>query len=141
MILQLERFAPGLDTVIGELCIDGVDFCSTLENVKHLIPAATYRVVLTESPRARKGELWCPGKDRKPPDFRLPLLLSVPGYDGIRIHAANTAADVKGCVGVGSWRGGEMLVGSRSALESLMDMLEIATISRRNIQIEIKDAT
>lgn len=144
MLLGLERHPPGLTGVVGELTIDGAPFTHTLERLptadSPCIPAGLYRVVLTESDRAKRGLLWCPGADRKPPDYRLPLLLSVPGREGIRMHAANSAADLRGCIGVGSWHGGEFLTGSRSALSSLIDMLDIAEISRRPIHIEVKDA-
>lgn len=145
MLLTLERHPPGVTCTIGELCIDTVPFCHALEDLPQetkidgetRIPAGTYRVVLTESERARRGALWCPGAPKK--DYRLPLLLSVPGFEGIRIHAGNTDKNTQGCILVGTWHGGEFLTSSRSALESLIDMLEIADISRRPIHIEIRD--
>lgn len=142
MLLGLERQPPGVTCTIGELTIDGAPFTHTLEDLPQetkidgetRIPAGTYRVVLTESGRVKQGTLWSPDKKH-----RLPLLLSVPGFEGIRIHAGNTDKNTKGCILVGMWRGGEFLTGSRSALESLIDMLDIADISRRPIQIEIRD--
>ena len=143
MVLTLERFSPGVTCTIGELCIDGQPFTHTLEDLPHeskvdgetRIPSGTYRVVLTESARAKAGTLWCPDKKH-----RLPLLLSVPGFEGIRIHAGNTDKDTRGCILVGQWHGGEFLTNSRSALTSLIDMLDIAEISRRPIHIDIKEA-
>jgi hypothetical protein len=148
MVLALERHPPGITCMIGELTLDGVPFCHTLEDLPRkakipgetCIPAGTYRVMLTESNRARRGGLWCPGAERKPPNFLLPLLLSVPGFEGVRIHAGNTDKDTRGCILVGHWRGGEFLPRSRSALTSLMDMLEIAELGRRPVHIEINDA-
>lgn len=140
--LVLERHPPGLTCTIGELTIDGEPFTFTLEDLPQpkkiagatRIPAGLYRVVLTPSPAAKAGILWSPHKEHV-----LPLLLSVPGFEGIRIHAGNNDNDVKGCIAVGSWRGGEFLYNSRDALESLMDMLEIANISGRQITIEVRD--
>lgn len=132
MKLLLERHPPGVTCTIGELSIDGMPFTFTLEDLpqktkipgKTRIPAGTYEVEITWSGRFKRD---------------LPLLKDVPGFTGIRIHAGNTEADTSGCILVGSWRGGEELHSSRDAMESLMDMLEIASISKRNVTIEVKD--
>ena len=47
------------------------------------IPEGRYAVVISWSP---KFEQW------------LPILLGVPRFSGIRIHAGNTAADTQGCI-------------------------------------------
>lgn len=142
MTLELSRHPAGLTCVIGDLTIDGEPFTHTLEDLPRktkvagetCIPAGTYRVVLTESEAVKQGRLWSPNEKGL-----LPLLLSVPGFEGIRIHAGNTDKNTRGCILVGSWRGGEFLNNSRDALSSLMDMLEIATIARRPIHIQITD--
>jgi hypothetical protein len=50
------------------------------------IPRGAYRVIINESQRFQR---------------RLPLLLDVPGFDGIRVHAGNSAVDTEGCPLVG----------------------------------------
>lgn len=139
---MLERHPAGITCTIGELLVDEVPFTFTLEDLPRemkipgetRIPAGTYRVVLTESPAAKAGKLWSPHEEHL-----LPLLLDVPGFSGIRIHAGNNDNDTRGCILVGSWRGGEFLYNSRDALSSLMDMLEIANIAGRKISIEVRD--
>lgn len=44
---------------------------------------------------------------------------SVPGFDGIRIHAGNTAADTEGCILVGDAKGENSVLYSRASLEKL----------------------
>lgn len=143
MELRLERHLPGLTCTIGDLTIDGEPFTHTLEDLPRTakipgetcIPAGIYRVELTESPAVRRGALWSPNEKGL-----LPLLVGVPGFEGVRIHAGNSDKDTRGCILVGSWRGGEFLYNSRDALASLMDMLEIAVIAKRPIWIDIRDA-
>lgn len=77
-------------------------FCDTLEptwrDYKHgaykmkghsAIPEGRYPVVITWSPKFGQ---W------------LPLLLHVPGFEGIRIHTGNMSCDTEGCILVGKNR-------------------------------------
>ena len=128
--------------MIGDLVLDGTPLTNTLEDLPHptkiegetCIPAGTYQVLLTPSPAAVEGRLWTPD-----PEFRLPILMDVPGFDGVRIHAGNDARDTRGCILVGNWTGGEIIHNARIALQAVMDMLEIATIGRQPIEIEVLD--
>lgn len=138
MKLRLQRHPSTLLCTIGELTIDGEPFCSTLEDVIRevpgrpvsewkvpkdtAIPSGTYPIEITWSNRFKRD---------------LPLLQNVPGFTAIRIHAGNTEADTEGCILVGQWSGGENLTVSRKTLDSLMDVLEIATIGKQRLEIEI----
>jgi len=106
MKLTLTRKYDYEDRTIGELFIDGVKLCDTLEDRERLfynalnkltgtkifgktaIPTGTYEVVLTYSARFKKT---------------LPLLLNVPQFTGIRIHTGNTPENTEGCILVGKY--------------------------------------
>lgn len=138
MKLILIRFPSGKTATIGELFVDGVSMCNTLEDPIREIPGAPvnrwkipgdtaipqgrYSVDITFSPRF--------GRD-------LPLVLAVPGFTGIRFHAGNTSEDTEGCILVGTWNGGERLHDSRKALEALIDLLDVAKSTDRPITLEV----
>lgn len=138
MKLQLNRHPTGLTCTIGELLVDGSPFCYTLEDpIREVdgqpvsawkvagdtaIPSGLYQVEITYSPHFERD---------------LPILLDVPGFDGIRIHGGNTDRDTEGCILVGQWSGGEFIRNSQMTLQSLMDMLEVAVIGRQPISIEV----
>jgi hypothetical protein len=117
----------------GELLIDGVHECYTLEDQvrdvkipgETAIPAGRYRVVLTHSPRFKKV---------------LPELLKVPGYTGIRIHAGNDASHTEGCILVGQRQGKSAVFESRDAMIELMAALDAAVEGGEQIWIEVRNA-
>ena len=125
MKLHLQRTERGDRYTMGRLAIDGKPFCDTLEPTdRHLcaatmrpeqkiygqtaIPTGTYPVVLTYSPRFR---------------CTLPLLKDVPHFEGIRIHAGNSATDTAGCILVGRRTAPGHLVDSRQTLRQLLTTL------------------
>ena len=87
---------------------------------KTAIPEGTYDVVMTMSPRF---------------GMNLPLLLDVPGFEGIRIHAGNNAEyDSRGCILVGERNAPGMIINSRVTLRRIIDMM----MRERKICITIK---
>ena len=96
MQVNVRRTFKGPDYTIGKLYLDGHYLCDTLEDTvrpagtkiagKTAIPAGTYKVKKTMSPRFKKI---------------LPEILNVPGFAGVRIHSGNTAADTEGCLLLG----------------------------------------
>lgn len=119
MRLDLTRLEIDRDATIGELRIDGEWFCWTLEDrvraakIKHqtAIPTGSYEVRITHSQRF---------------GVRMPLVVDVPEFAGIRIHPGNSAADTSGCILVGGHRQGNRITDSRAAYQALMTRLESA---------------
>jgi hypothetical protein len=126
MELVLQRVDADPYRTHGRLLVDRDDFCYTLEDAparlaregKGCIPAGRYEVRLTQSPRASRGGLWTPW-----PDGILPLVVDVPGFEGIRFHAGNTADHTEGCILVGLGRTTDAITQSRPALIKLRDEL------------------
>lgn len=94
--LELIRKEFTEEATLGELYVDGEFFCFCLEDQvrpegekapgETAIPGGEYQILITQSPRFKR---------------KLPLLVDVPGFDGIRIHPGNTADDSSGCLLVG----------------------------------------
>ena len=78
---------------------------------KTAIPAGRYRVVVDFSQRFQR---------------RMPLLLDVPMFTGIRIHSGNTAQDTRGCILVGEWRAPDWVGDSRRAFADLFFLINPA---------------
>lgn len=126
MKLKLVREPSSETTTLGSLFIDGEWECWTLEDKvrrdkiygETAIPAGTYKVLITWSPRFKR---------------QLPLLVHVPGFDGIRIHPGNSHKDTEGCVLVGVEKQGESILRSREAFDKLYKKL----VQAKSITIEI----
>ena len=134
MELILTRIARKAEYTIGRLEDEnGKKLCDTLEPIwrnydggelkipkKSTIPEGSYRVVVTKSQRFQKY---------------LPLLVGVPGFEGVRIHAGNTSRDTEGCILVGQNLQVGKVLWSRITLEKLMKLIE----NEKEIYLTIKN--
>lgn len=134
MKLTLTRIAKRADYTIGRLADEkGEKICDTLEPTwrdykggekkvkgRSAVPEGTYRVVVTRSPRFGRY---------------LPLLVGVPGFEGVRIHSGNTSRDTEGCMLVGQNLQAGKLLWSRLELEHLMKLIE----NEKEISLTIKN--
>ena len=148
MELILKRIAKRKTYTIGRMYIQGqvMDeylpgtedkyFCDTLEPTwrdyehgaykvkgKSAIPEGRYAVVISYSPRFKQ---W------------LPILLGVPKFEGIRIHAGNTAKDTEGCILVGQNREVGKVLDSRKWLYELKQRIVEAKDRGEAVWITIK---
>ena len=88
------------------------------------IPTGTYEVILTYSPKFA-SRTW--GRKYK---GKVPLILGVKGFDACRIHPANKASDVEGCVAVGDNTEVGKLTNSTKRYYELMDKYIIPATER-----------
>lgn len=127
MELKLKRIAYRDKYTIGRLFINNVYFCDTLEDVPRetkianetCIPTGKYKVIISWSNRFKR---------------QMPLIVDVPGFDGIRIHSGNTDKDTSGCPLVGKNTIVGKLTDSKTTFESLFKILEA---TKEDITIEI----
>lgn len=141
MELLVKRTTFTEKSTIGELWIDGRFFCYTLEDtcrglkqtdtVEEIrrkkqpgitaIPSGRYTVILNYSNRFKKI---------------MPLLVNVPGFEGVRIHAGNRAEDTEGCLLLGMEKAVDSVLKSRLAFNRLISFLHDAL--NYNLHITIK---
>jgi hypothetical protein len=127
--MTLKRKIRTDESTIGELSIDGKFECFTLEDPERdekikgrtAIPAGTYEVVITHSPRFKKD---------------MPRLLNVPKFEGILIHVGNTAKDTDGCILVGQGKGTNSITSSKLAYEALVPKIA-AGLKQGKVFIEV----
>lgn len=106
MEILLKRIARKEKYTIGKFYIDGQYMCDTLEDTdRGLKQSMTLEEIKkikvysqTAIPTGRYQIIWSYSNKFKK---CLPLLLNVPGYEGIRIHSGNTEADTSGCLLLG----------------------------------------
>ena len=111
-------------------------FCDTLEPTwrdyehgaykvkgRSAIPEGRYAVVISWSP---KFEAW------------LPILLGVPRFEGIRIHAGNCSEDTEGCILVGKNREVGKVLDSRIWVHRLKQKIVEAKDKGEAVWITIK---
>ena len=102
MNLTLKRLNLTPNYTEGELYVNGVYFCKTLEDTNRdlnkngqfdnnekkvygetCIPYGKYKIILSYSPKFKR---------------ELPEILEVPNFQGIRMHRGNKISDTLGCV-------------------------------------------
>lgn len=139
LIVKRTTFTP--KSTIGELWVDGQFFCYTLEDTRRglkqsdsvedirrkklpgitAIPSGRYQLILNYSNRFKKI---------------MPLLLNVPGFEGVRIHAGNKAEDTEGCLLLGMEKAVDSVLKSRAAFQKLMSLLQNDRLRKEYIKVD-----
>ena len=122
----------------GKLYVNGVFECYTIEDAdrrleaggtkvqnKTAIPKGVYNIIISMSNRFKK---------------LLPEILSVNGFEGVRMHSGNSSKDTEGCIIVGSindrndddWVGG-----SKVAMDRLLPKMKKVIAKGEKITLEI----
>ncbi|MGA8151997.1 MAG: DUF5675 family protein [Terriglobales bacterium] len=138
MLLEVKREPSAAACTLGSLYVDGEFECFTLEDVvrevpmlavekwkvpdETAIPSGTYEVIVDESAHFQK---------------LLPLLLKVPGFEGVRIHSGNVAADTEGCILVGKRRTANAVLASRAAFNALFGKIKTAIAEGQTVRVRI----
>jgi hypothetical protein len=132
--LQIERRWFTKHSTIGELFIDGIRECYTLEDVvrphgvkvkgQTAIPALRYEVVINFSHRHQRLML---------------QLLNVPNFEGVRMDVGNDDRDVEGCFCVGTGRSPDCVTGSLAAYGPVFAKVNEARLRGEKIHITIEN--
>lgn len=156
MKLLVQRIWKAEGYTIGRLYVDGKYFSDTLEDkdrglkkttllsqIKAIkvkgqtaIPTGTYAVTIREysykfgQQKYASQYGFCKGY--------LPRILGVPGFDGILIHAGNTAEHTDGCLLVGKNTVKGMVTSSTATFKSLYELIKKADSRGENISITIE---
>lgn len=131
MNLRVLRLETDEHRTIGALFIENRFDAYVLEDSVHLapgskgcIPKGVYRVVITPSQRFGRP---------------LPLLVNVPGFDGIRIHPGNTDKDTAGCLLLGRSRGTDSVVESAVACAQTQRQIQAALDKHQDVWISVEN--
>ena len=141
MNLTLKRLNLTPNYTEGELYVNGVYFCKTLEDTNRdlnkngqfdnnekkvygetCIPYGKYKVILSYSPKFKR---------------ELPEILEVPNFQGIRIHRGNKISDTLGCVLCGEKVKNGYLSNSTPYEIKLVELFKQANIRKEESFIEI----
>ena len=127
----------------GQLFVDGTYFCDTLEDRTRdfnkdgdldepgetkvygetAIPFGTYKVIMSYSKRFKK---------------KMPELLDVTGFEGIRIHSGTNPSHTSGCLLCGVWESDGRLKKSKETIAELYKLIQNAIDNKETVKITIE---
>jgi hypothetical protein len=123
MSIVVQRFESDGTATLGEMFIDSVHECYTLEPAIP-IPAGTYELTIDFSNRFQR---------------RMPHVMNVPGHQGIRIHWGNWSEDTQLCTLVGTTEGKDFVGHSVDEFNAFFLKLD-ELLSKGEVYITYRDA-
>lgn len=153
MKILVERKYKKDKYTIGVMYINGIKFSDTLEDKDRnltcdmpeyeitskkvygqtAIPSGTYKIYMTPSPKFSL-RLWA-----KKYNGKVPQIMNVKGFEGVRIHPFNTAEESLGCIAVGRNLEKGKVLQSTAYYYRLLDNYIVPAIKRgESIEITIK---
>jgi hypothetical protein len=142
--IHLQRQLTRDKATLGELSVNGIHFCFTLEDAVRIddptteidegakvygetaIPEGTYDLDITFSPKFQKDMI---------------LVKDVKGFTGIRIHSGNDAEDTLGCILVGSTVDSSTRIhGGSTTLPLLFALIHTAIARTQRVILTIANA-
>lgn len=116
-IMTLERLHFTDNSTISEIHLDGSKFCYAIElscrkanhDGKLAIPCGRYEICMTHSEKFGRST---------------PEIMDVPGRTGIRMHSANYASELMGCIAPGMRFDTDAVYDSRKAMTLLQEEID-----------------
>jgi hypothetical protein len=138
MLIKFERIEYTKNSTVSKLSVDNKEIGWGLEDVvrsakskkiwgQTAIPAGRYQCVITWSPKFKRN---------------MPLLLGVPGYEGVRIHWGNDETATEGCLLVGKsydMKHPDWIAESRAMFNGLYPLIEKALSKHQLVWVEVLD--
>lgn len=143
MFILVQRKPSEKDWMRGELFIDGVKQCETLEDEKRetkvkaetAIPAGIYDIRLRAD-----GGMHAKYADRYNFHRGMLWLQSVPGFEWVYIHTGNTDDHTEGCILVGAVNTAEGIGRSVESYSKIYPQIADAILRGQRVMIEVRDA-
>lgn len=131
MQVTINRIYNCNDYCIGRMLLDNTYFCDTLEDT------------VREGPKVKGKTAIPPGKYQLDYNFsphfgrKMPEILNVTGFEGIRIHWGNDEYDTEGCILVGDNTIKGKVVNSKKTFDKLDTILKYNITAKGPVFIEI----
>ena len=152
MKITLERRYKKKNYTIGLLYVDGTFLCNTIEDPDRgitnemseheilskkiygetAIPTGTYEIKMTYSPKFH-NKTWA-----KLTSGKVPQIMNVPCWSGVRIHPANEASELLGCIAPGkNSKVGAVTSSQHYYVALVIDYILPALERREKVELEI----